>query len=166
MISTMQPHLTMNMDEAEFLLDLSNVVRSRRADGSQTASLHRLSRLLEALGGYTHDPQVRVYAVADQSLLSSRLFASQRERQSLRAWRDARLLEVVADADVRLLELAEATGLRIVSGDRFRGHRDAFPWLQGSTEHVIEPVVDRAGGVTFRPRDLGVVAPWEISSSQ
>jgi FHA domain len=167
MISATQRHLTVDVGEAEFLLDLSNVVRSRRADGSQTASLHRLSRLLAALGRYAHDPQVRVYAVADQSLLSSaRLFTNQRERQSLRVWRDARLLEVVADADVRLLELAEATGLRIVSGDRFRGHRDAFPWLQGSTKHVIEPVVDRAGGVTFRPRDLGVVAPWEISNSQ
>ena len=38
-------------------------------------------------------------------------------------------------ADMPLLQIAEETGLPIITGDRFVGHRREFPWLDG------EPVI-------------------------
>ncbi|GAA4211580.1 hypothetical protein GCM10023074_60150 [Microbispora amethystogenes] len=67
------------------------------------------------------------------------------------------------DADERLLELAEATGLPVISADRFRGHRTEYGWLQGNTHQFQEPHVDADGGMTVRPVDMGVVAEWQIS---
>jgi len=154
--------LTGDVFKADLLVDISNVVRTSRTRQRHRANLTRFARLLDALVAHESDPNLLVYVVADRSLLAQGLLPAD-QRRTLTGWRDGGLIDVVGDADERLLELAELTGLRVVSADRFRGHRAQHPWLQGNTDQFIAPHLEPDGRLIVRPVDLGVVDEWEIS---
>jgi len=155
--SRMDEHLTCDIFNADFIVDLSNVVRA-----GIKPYIVRFDRLLNALTIMERDPEVRVYAVADESLLHLRELP-QADRHTLARWRDGGLIDVVGDADERILELAELTGLPVISRDRFVGHRSEHPWLQGNTGQFLEPREEPDGRLVIRRVDLGVVADWQIS---
>jgi FHA domain len=149
--------LTPDILNADFLVDLSNIVRA-----GARPSLVRFDRLLDALAERENDHGILVYPVADRSLLAPGLLPTE-DRREVKAWQRDRLVDVVDHADERLLELAELTGLPVISADRFRGHRAEHPWLQGNTDQFIEPHVTASGQLTLVPVDLGVLDEWEIS---
>src|SRR5579871_481090 len=105
----MDENLTSDIHLADFIVDLSNVVRM-----GTHPSLTYFDRLLSALKIREKDPGVRVYAVADKSLLGLRELPRD-DRRILARWREDGLIEVTGDADPRILELAELTGLRVIS---------------------------------------------------
>ncbi|WP_354643118.1 FHA domain-containing protein [Kitasatospora camelliae] len=159
----MERNLAASADRADYLVDLSNVVRNTSLGGSAPRSLARLEAVVAALADLTGDPQVSVYPVADRSLLAGhREFGGAEEVRRLRSWVAEALVEEVADADERVLEIAGMTGTRVVSGDRFTDHRLEHPWLQGNTWQFLRP--ERQGGrVVLVPVDLGHCSAAEIS---
>ncbi|WP_329184957.1 FHA domain-containing protein [Actinacidiphila glaucinigra] len=160
----MERNLVTTTDRADWLLDLSNIVRDRSLGGTGERELVRLRAVVVALAQRTRDPDTGVYVVADQSLLGgARGFRDQADVRTLRRWQQQGLIEVVPDADERLLELAEMTGLPVVSGDRFGGHRDTYPWLQGNTWQFFKPSAGSNGRVQVAPQDLGRFSPDEVS---
>ncbi|KPM54355.1 hypothetical protein ACG83_20685 [Frankia sp. R43] len=169
----MPEHLTGNVLEADYLVDLSNVVRR---PGPRGPGLYRLDQVIDALIDRDHDPDVVLYLVADRSLPHAGL--PHADTRTLRDWEQAGLVELLGDADVRLLELAELTGLSVITRDRYRGHRTEFPWLQGNKDQFIEPFIERdeheghhgnqgpdgpEGRLLLRDVDMGVVDDWNIS---
>ncbi|MFI9723516.1 FHA domain-containing protein [Streptomyces sp. NPDC052396] len=152
---------------ADYLVDLSNVVRDRSLGGPGPRSLHRFRLVIRALVHMTTDSRVAVHPVADTSLLGgAREFADRRDVTVLRRWISAGLVEEVDDADQRMLELLELTsaaGTRAITGDRFVGHRREHPWLQGDNDRFLRPVPTPSGSVRLVPLEMGISVDAEIS---
>lgn len=162
----MESHMTPDVHRADYLVDLSNLLKDPRLGGSAIADLNRLERVIAALARRERDPHVLIYPVADRSLLVAGLYPDPAHLRTLRRWESARLLDAVGDADSRLLELHRATGIPIVTGDRFTGHRDDFPELQGSHGRLVEIVKTPDGRIETRSVSLEHAADWKISRSR
>ncbi|MFD5870715.1 FHA domain-containing protein [Streptomyces sp. NPDC060322] len=161
----MDDHLTTDFNEACFLVDLSNVVRDRRLGEPGARSLRRLRLLVDAAKALARDPDVKLYLVADRSLRHGgrREFSDLGDIRQLGSWVRRGLVEELPDADDRLLELCELTGIPVITGDRFRGARGERPWLQGNTDDFLEPLPGPGGTVRLAPVDMGVAHASAIS---
>ncbi|MFJ4872942.1 FHA domain-containing protein [Streptomyces sp. NPDC088757] len=160
----MERHLTGSAEHADYLVELSNVVRQRSIGPVGPRSLVRLDLVLRALGDLSRDPGVTVHLVADASLLGGhREFADVREVARLRRWVADGLVEEVPDADERVLDLARMTGTRVVTGDQYVDHRLEHPWIQGNTWQFLRPEPRSDGSVRLVAMDMGVRSAVEIS---
>lgn len=161
----MEHHLAASAERADYLVELSNVVRDTSSVGGLgPRSLRRLGLVLRALMELTGDPDVSVYLVADTSLLGGhREFADQAEVRRLRGWVADGLVEEVDDADERVLDLARMTSLPVITGDRYVDHRPEHPWIQGNTWQFLRPEARPDGSVALLAMDMGVRSAAEIS---
>ncbi|CAM5647582.1 hypothetical protein GCM10010261_19690 [Streptomyces pilosus] len=160
----MERNLADSADRADYLVELSNIVRDTSFGGPGERSLHRLRLVVEALVRLTGDRDVSVYLVADESLLGGqRHFTDPADGRLLRRWVSTGLVEEVPDADERVLEIAGMTGLQVITGDRYVDHRLEHPWLQGNTWQFLRPEAARRGTVRLLPVDMGVRTAAEIS---
>ncbi|MCU7820748.1 FHA domain-containing protein [Kitasatospora sp. DSM 101779] len=162
----MERHLRGEPDQADYLVDLSNIVRETGLGGGTRRSLERLRLVLAALCRTTGDPDVTVHAIADNSLLDRRHddeFPDPGEAGLLREWRDRGLIAAIGKADPDLLDHAKVFGTPVVSSDNFTGHRGDHPWIQGDREHFLTPERPAGGPVRLVRRDMRVVADREIS---
>lgn len=154
-------------NRADGLLDMSNVLRNTRLGGNGPADLVRLERVGEALAALYGATTITMFGVADRSLLTqSGLFLDRSQRRILQGWEESRLILVAGQADVPLLQMAEETGLPIITSDRFVGHRREFPWLNDSDDAVLEPQADRRGRTVLRHVTLTRKDEWEMSLSE
>jgi hypothetical protein len=163
----MERHLLGTAQEADYLVDLSNVVRDRALGGGCARELRRLRLVLRALRDFTGDQEVTVHGIADNSLLHPRHdgeFPDPAEGALLREWRDRGLIAAIAKADPDLLDHAKEFGTRVISSDNFTGHRGEHPWIQGDREHFLKPAREDGGRVRLVLRDMRVFADREISS--
>ncbi|MGW2045365.1 FHA domain-containing protein [Streptomyces sp. NPDC001858] len=162
----MQKHLTSDFEEACFLVDLSNVVRNQSLGEPGQRSLRRLALVVDAAVRLARDPDVKLYLVADRSLRHGggrHEFADPADVLLLAKWVRLGLVEELGDADGRVLELCEMTGIPVITGDHYRDARDDFAFLQGNTDDFLEPVPGPHGTVRLVPLDMGVATPAEIS---
>lgn len=165
----LERNLTSAADRADYLVDLSNIVRDPALGGAAPRSLRRLELVAEALVALTGDRSVSLYLVADRSLLAGRReFGDPQEVGRLRGWVAEGLVEEVGDADERILEIAGMTGTRVVTGDHYDPYRGEHPWLQGNTWQFLRPVLRHGplpgpGRVTLVPLDMGHRSATEIS---
>ncbi len=159
--------LTNDPNEADALLDVSNILRNTSLGGDSPADLVRLVHVGQALATLYGAAKIAMFGVADRSLLAqSDLFPDPGQIRTLRGWADAGLILVAGKADIPLLQIAAETGLPIVTGDRFGGHRREFPWLDGSDDAVLEPRADRRGRVFLRHVTLTPKTNWEMSVNE
>lgn len=160
-----ETRLTLDASAAEYVIDVANVVREPALGGERAADLARLEGLLDALAEFAHDPAVQVYAITDRSLLTDgRLTAD--ERQRLDRWYRDGLLEVLPRADDRILELADALELRVVSADNFLDFHRAFPWIPGNRDRFLRPFALPDGRLGVRSRIMPVPPEWEVSRKE
>ncbi|WP_052397069.1 FHA domain-containing protein [Streptomyces sp. NRRL F-5123] len=157
--------LTLDTSAAEYVIDVANVVREPALGGERAADLNRLAGVLDALAGFARDPSVQVYAITDRSLLTDgRLTPA--ERQDLNRWYADGRLEVLPRADDRILELADALGLRVVSADNFLDFHRAYPWIPGNRDRFLRPVLLPDGRIGVRPRIMPVPEEWQVSRKE
>ncbi|MFJ8112222.1 FHA domain-containing protein [Streptomyces sp. NPDC096132] len=162
----MERHLLGTAQEANYLVDLSNVVRDTALGGGRPRALQRLRLVLRALRESSGDQEVTVHAIADDSLLRPRHdgeFPDPAEGPLLREWRDRGLIAAIAKADPDLLDHAKEFGTRVISSDNFTGHRSEHPWIQGDREHFLKPERVDGGPVRLVLRDMRVFADREVS---
>lgn len=160
-----EKHLSLDASAADFAIDVSNVVRATHLGGERGADLGRFTRLLTGLVAFTKDESLQVYPVADRSLLRDRTLTDE-ERATLKRWYRRGLIEVLDVADDRLLELADATGLRVVSRDNYLEYHRAYPWISGNRDRFFQPIPAADGGVSVLPRIMPVPREWEISRKE
>lgn len=159
-----EKHLTADFEEACFLVDLSVVVRRQDLGEPGLRSLRRLALVVDAAVKLARDPDVKLYLVADASLRGgSREFTDPADVRLLGRWVREGLVEELGDADGRVLELCEMTGIPVITADRYRDARDDFPFLQGNTDDFLEPVPAPGGTVRLVPLDMGVARADQIS---
>ncbi|HEY5836426.1 MAG TPA: FHA domain-containing protein [Streptomyces sp.] len=160
-----ESRLTLDASAAEYVIDVANAVREPALGGERAADLTRLEGLLGALAEFARDPAVQVYAITDRSLLTDgRLTAD--ERQRLDRWYRDGLLEVLPRADDRILELADALELRVVSADNFLDFHRAYPWIPGNRDRFLRPFALPDGRLGVRPRIMPVAPEWEVSRKE
>ncbi|MGW5352673.1 FHA domain-containing protein [Streptomyces sp. NPDC004031] len=157
--------LTLDTSAAEYVIDVANVVREPALGGERAADLGRLAGLLDALAGFARDPAVQVYAITDRSLLTDGRLTTA-ERQDLNRWYADGMLEVLPRADDRILELADALGLRVVSADNFLDFHRAYPWIPGDRDRFLRPVLLPDGRIGVRPRVMPVPEEWQVSRKE
>ncbi|MEU6866759.1 FHA domain-containing protein [Streptomyces sp. NPDC046876] len=160
----MERHLAASAETADYLIDLSNIVRRTDIGPRGPRSLLRLGLVVRALMEATGDPDVSAYAVADASLLGGHAeFTDPEDVRRLRRWVAEERVEEVGDADERILELARMTGLRVVTGDHFVDHRAEHAWIQGNTWQFLRPEPRPDGTVALVAMDMGVRSAADIS---
>lgn len=160
-----ESRLTLDASAAEYVIDVANVVREPGLGGERAADLARFEGLLEALAAFARDPSVQVYAITDRSLLSDGHLDPE-ERQRLDRWYRDGLLEVLPRADDRILELADALGLHVVSADNFLDFHRAYPWIPGCRDRFLRPFLDADGMIGVRPRIMPVPPEWQVSRKE
>jgi len=107
---------------ARGVVDLAEVLRYTDLDAGRPASLLRLGQVVDALGRHLGEEGVAVYVVVDRSVLSDSDLTSN-ERMAIRRWADDGLVEVLPSAGDRVFEVAELTGLPVLT------RREAGRWL-------------------------------------
>ncbi|ROO89101.1 hypothetical protein EDD29_6788 [Actinocorallia herbida] len=159
-------HLTLDIESADFIVDLSNVVRNTSL-GRGAARLDRFDGLIEGLRRFARDTEVSVYAVADRALLHDRDLTPG-ERAALQEWAAAGLIEVRPVADDRILEIADLADRMIVTDDNYKEYHRAYPWLTGNRDRFLGPRPDprEPGAVTVRRRTIPEPPEWELSLSE
>jgi hypothetical protein len=162
----MSDMLINDLDRADALVDMSNVLRNTRLGGRGPADLVRLERVGEALAALYGATETAMFGVADANLLTqSGFFLDPRQRRTLRSWDDSGMILTAGKADLPLLQIAEETGLPIITSDRFGGHRREFPWLNDSDDAILEPQADRYGNISLQHVTLRRKDEWEESRS-
>ncbi|MER5420748.1 hypothetical protein [Streptosporangium roseum] len=159
-----EDHLSTNA-MADFAVDMSNVVREGDLGGERRSDLSRFTKLVEGLITYAKDHSLRVYGVADRSLLQDR-FLTDDERSTLRRWYQRGLIEVLDVADDRLVELADGTGMKVVTRDNYLEYHRPYPWLSGNRDLFLRHVAGPGGTVTVRPRVMPIPRESEISRKE
>lgn len=160
----MEGNLTVSAGQADYLVDLSNVVRNTSIGERGPRRLSRLHLVIQALRRLTGDRCVSVYLIADTSLLGGhREFADPAEVRRLRRWVAKNLVEQVDDADERILEIAGMTGMRVITSDYYVDHRIEHRWIQGNTWQFLKPERETDDRVRLVPLDMGMRSPAEIS---
>ncbi|MGW3123585.1 FHA domain-containing protein [Streptomyces sp. NPDC001107] len=157
--------MTADFEEACFIVDLSNVVRRRDIGEPGLRSLRRLALVADAAARLARDPDVKLYLVADRSLRHGGRgeFNDPADVRLLAKWVRQGLVEELDDADERVLELCEMTGIPVITGDYYRDQRDEFTFLQGNVDDFLEPVAGPADTVVLVPLDMGVASAVHIS---
>lgn len=135
---------------ARGVLDLSEVVRYGDLDNTRPANLLRLGMVVDALARHLAEEDVRVFAVAGRPLLSD-VDLTSNERMRIRSWSDDGLVEVLPDLADRMLEVADLTGLPVLSRGRYEGLRDRYRWLAGEPGRLLAPLPG-AGGAALVER--------------
>jgi hypothetical protein len=148
----LESHLYPDADTAEYAVDVSSVVHDTKLLGDRPADLGRFYALIAGLVAYAKNDDLRIYAVADWSLVRDRRLTD-KERSTLLRWhRRGRL------------ELADTTGQMVVSADYFRDYVPRFPWIAGNRDRFLLHVPDPGGsGVTVEPRVMPIPYESEIS---
>jgi hypothetical protein len=161
-----ETHLTSKSLEADFAIDLSNVMKMRGACGDRTVDLARFGAVIEGLIAFAKDESIQVCAVADWSLLRSRDL-TEGERATLKRWFRRGLIEVLEVADDRLLELADATGQRVVSADNFLDYYRTYPWIAANRDQFLQPCIGTDGlAISVLPRIMPVPPESAISRKE
>ncbi|HZN75493.1 MAG TPA: FHA domain-containing protein [Micromonosporaceae bacterium] len=99
---------------ARAVVDLAEVLRYTDLDAGRPASLLRLGLVIDALARHLGEESVSVYVVADRAVLSDSDLTSN-ERMAIRRWADDGLVEVLPAAGERVFEVAELTGLPVLT---------------------------------------------------
>jgi hypothetical protein len=162
----MSDMLVNDADRADALVDMSNVLRNTQLGGRGPADLVRLERVGEALATLYGATQIAMFGVADSNLLTQPgFFLDAWQRRTLRGWADSGLILTAGKADEPLLQIAEETGLPIITSDRFSGHRREYPWLNDRDDAVLEPQADQYGNIFLRHVTLHRTDEWLESRS-
>lgn len=143
-LDAIERHLTTESALAQAVMDLGHVAWYNALDGGRPVSLLRAGLLVDALARHLGDDAVMVYPVASRDLLTDADLTS-KERMVLGRWSGDGMVEVVPVMADRVPEVADITGLPVVSIDGFPGLERRYPWLRGVPERVLQLVPGEGG---------------------
>ncbi len=143
-LDAIERHLTTESALAQAVVDLGHVAWYDALDGGRPVSLLRAGQLVDALSRHLGEDAVMVYAVAGRDLLTDADLTS-KERMVLGRWAGDGIIEVVPVMADRVPEVADITGLPVVTMDGFPGLENRYPWLRGMPERVLQLIAAEGG---------------------
>jgi hypothetical protein len=149
-LDAIEQRLTTDPAVARGVVDLAEVLRYADLDAGRPASLLRLGQVVDALARLLADESAAVYAVVDRSVLSDGDLSSN-ERMVIRRWADDGLVEVLATtsspAADRMFEVADLTGLPVLSRREPGRWAATYPWLVNDRGRLLRPMPGAGGAV-------------------
>jgi hypothetical protein len=143
-LDAIERHLTTESALAQAVVDLGHVAWYSALDGGRPVSLLRAGLLVDALAHHLGEDAVMFYAVASRDLLTD-ADLTPKERMVLGRWSGDGMIEVVPVMADRVPEVADITGLPVVTIDGFPGMERRYPWLRGVPERVLQLVPGEGG---------------------
>jgi hypothetical protein len=159
-LDAIERRLTTDPAVARGVVDIGEVVRYVDLDGGRPASLLRLGQVVDALARQLAEEGVAVYAVADRGVLADADLTSN-ERMVIRRWADDGLVEVLPSAGDRLFEVADLTGLPVLTRRDLRGLVQPYPWLVGDPGRLLTPIAANGGATLKAPG--GITSPGALT---
>jgi hypothetical protein len=148
-MDAIERHVTTEAALAQAVVDLGHVAWFGALDGGRPVSLLRVGLLVDALSRHLGEDAVMIYGVASRDLLTDADLTS-KERMVLGRWAGDGLIEVVPVMADRVVEVADITGLPVITIDGFPGLEHRYPWLRGQSERVLQLAPGEGG-----PRIIG-----------
>ena len=143
-LDAIEGHLTTDVVLAQAVVDLGEIAWFDALDDGRPVNLLRTGVMLDALARHLGEDSVMVYVVAGRDLLADQDLSS-KERMVLGRWAGDGLIEVVQNVSGRAVEVADFTGLPLVTRDGFPGLEGRYPWLRGQSDRVLR-IVPADGG--------------------
>jgi pSer/pThr/pTyr-binding forkhead associated (FHA) protein len=135
-MDAIERHLTTEAALAQAVVDLGQVAWFDALDGGRPVNLLRMGLLVDALSRHLGEDAIMVYPVAGRELLTDADLTS-KERMVLGRWAGDGMIEVVPGVGDRVPEVADITGLPVVTRDGYPGLEGRYPWLRGQPERVL-----------------------------
>ena len=157
-LDAIERHLTTESALAQAVVDLGHVAWYDALDGGRPVSLLRAGLLVDALSRHIGDDAVMVYAVASRDLLTDADLTS-KERMVLGRWAGDGMIEVVPVMADRVPEVADITGLPVITMDGFPGLERRYSWLRGQPERVLQLVPAEGGARILGGHPVPVANP-------
>jgi pSer/pThr/pTyr-binding forkhead associated (FHA) protein len=143
-LDAIERHLTTEAALAQAVVDLGQIAWYGALDGGRPVSLLRVGLLVDALSRHLGQDALMLYAVAGRDLLTD-ADLTPKERMVLGRWAGDGMIEVVPVVADRVPEVADITGLPVVTVDGFPGLERRYPWLRGMPERVLQLVPGEGG---------------------
>ncbi len=143
-LDAIERHLTTEAALAQAVVDLGQVAWFDALDGGRSVNLLRTGLLVDALSRHLGEDAIMIYPVAGRELLTDADLTS-KERMVLGRWAGDGLIEVVATVGDRVPEVAELTGLPVVTRDGYPGLEGRYPWLRGQPDRVLRLIPGDGG---------------------
>jgi hypothetical protein len=143
-LDAIERHLTTESALAQAVVDLGHVAWYGALDGGRPVSLLRAGLMIDALSRHLGEDAVMIYAVASRELLTDADLTS-KERMVLGRWSGDGMIEVVPVMADRVPEVADITGLPVITIDGFPGLERRYGWLRGVPERVLHLVPGEGG---------------------
>ena len=151
-MDTIEQRLTTDIEWAQAVVDLGDVIGHAALDGGRPVNVVRVGMVVDALSRYLVDGGAMLYGVVDRKLLSESALTS-KERMVLSRWADDGLIEVTSQVGDRVPEVAELSGLPVVTLRPFApAVTERFPWLSDGSGRVLRLTV-RSGVAHLSPLD-------------
>lgn len=138
-LDAIERHLTTDAPLAQAVVDIGEVSWFEALDGGRTVNLLRVGLVVDALAALLGEDGVMIYPVAGRDLLTDADLTS-KERMVLGRWAGDGLIEVVPTVDDRVPDVADITGLPVVTVDGYPGYAARYPWLHGQSDRVLRLV--------------------------
>jgi hypothetical protein len=135
-LDAIERHLTTEPALAQAVVDIGQVAWFDALDGGRPVNLLRVGLLVDGLARHLGEDAVMVYPVAGRELLTDADLTS-KERMVLGRWAGDGLIEVVPSVGDRVAEVADLTGLPVVTIDGYPGLEGRYPWLRGQPDRVL-----------------------------
>ena len=135
-LDAIERHLTTEAALAQAVVDIGQVAWFDALDGGRPVNLLRVGMLVDALARHLGEDAIMIYPVAGRDLLTDADLTS-KERMVLGRWAGDGLIEVVPSIGDRVAEVADLTGLPVVTRDGYPGLEDRYPWLRGQPDRVL-----------------------------
>lgn len=149
-MDTIEQRLTTDVEWAQAVVDLGDVIRHAELDGGRPVNLVRIGMVIDALSRYLVDGGAMLYGVIDRTMLSESALTA-KERMVLSRWADDGLIEATPEVGDRVPEVADLSGLPVLTLRPFTGHvTTRFPWLADGSGRVLHVTV-RAGVAHLSP---------------
>jgi hypothetical protein len=150
-LDEIEQRLTTDVILAQAVLDVAEPARLVELDGGRSVNLLRLGLVIDALGRHLAQGAVMIYPVVSRSLITDQDLTS-KERMVLGRWADDGLIEVVGTMADRVAEVADMTGLPVVTRDGMPRAVERYPWLQHQPDRVLRLVAREGIARLLGPR--------------
>jgi hypothetical protein len=144
-LDAIERHLTTEPALAQAVVDIGQVAWFDALDGGRPVNLLRVGMLVDGLTRHLGEDAVMIYPIAGRELLTDADLTS-KERMVLGRWAGDGLIEVVQIMADRVAEVADLTGLPVITRDGYPGLEARYPWLRTQPDRVLR-VLPGEGGV-------------------
>jgi hypothetical protein len=135
-LDAIERHLTTDAALAQAVIDVGEVAWFDALEGGRPVNLLRLGLAVDALARHLGEDAVMIYSVAGRDLMSDQDLTS-KERMVLGRWAGDGLIEVVPTVAERPVEVADLTGLPVITRDGYPGLAPRYGWLRVQSDRVL-----------------------------